>query len=1093
MSQAPKNINTTRRIDEVLHVAGIGPRPAKIMFVMPALTEDDARESLATYNDAITIPQAPRYLKGQAGCIFKNILEEIGLPPQEQYFTAICKWLLPKDRRAKPKASDIAWAWESFENELKEVKPDIVVCLGKPVFDQFVDLKIKLREIEGGWFRSEKYGCRIYPMDDVSRPLMKPEFMEKFRIDLKEVKKMRDICSGITVNQVPQFYETITNAQELNAFVCKLISENHTLLSVDVETHGIQQVDGQLRSLQICWAPGRAVYIRLMDENLKYVFDVPYAEVGKILGIWLNQPHVKYLGHQIAADFTWMHHVLGLDVYRKAAWDTLYALQCIDESQDAGLKRLALAYTDLGRYDIDLVVWKKMNGVGADEGYGRIPDAIIIPYGCKDVDAVFRAYPQQVQQMVLQGPRLLPYFLTLFLPFVTDIFTNFTLVGLPIDAHRLDLLRKVFTAARDKLNVVIKQKIGAESKGLLAAKLATVSMDFGPVFATIVDAMAARDPDAATAAFQKFVPANRMAEILPVFEHFLIAEDFNIRSHPSMRRWLFEVKGFTPIKTTNNKEKGLPSMSWDKVQAMPEAARKDMLASTDKQTLKVLAEKDSLVSELLALNAIGNLTKAFMKAADIDDEGNLVRENGLHYWIASDGRVHGQFSSTETGRPRAWKPNSLNWPSWVTDQISGSILRLVALEPEDSQFRRDVHELVQGRKEKDGTYIKPPSIRSVVSALGVPTSDPEDGWCLVESDYQTAEVRGLAYISGDENLIRLLNEDDQQFAGLKVDKGGKTEVVHIRLHYAPDYEIAEDQQNPDFLMSIFEIGKDKSIKVVRKVQESELLRREDGTLWHPKHDLHWNLAEITLHKPREVLQKKKHRDGLGKTGNFKSAYGSSPDAMERSIEAETGQKPDAGTGQAILDTLMKRQPVADAYLKACELVPETTGRIECASGRIRHFVVHSSQSGINYRLRNQVASSAGREARNIECQESVAATSARAGLWLTEYYRSRGMQARIIAILYDSVVTLCKIKERHAVALLHQLFMCDINEWFYHGRQLIYPVDTEFNYRWSERPTHDQQKDLDSPNWRTDFGLTEKVRADVAAMRTSGKPHLIAA
>lgn len=51
--------------------------------------------------------------------------------------------------------------------------------------------------------------------------------------------------------------------------------------------------------------------------------------------------------------------------------------------------------------------------------------------------------------------------------------------------------------------------------------------------------------------------------------------------------------------------------------------------------------------------------------------------------------------------------------------------------------------------------------------------------------------------------------------------------------------------------------------------------------------------------------------------------------------------------------------------------------------------------------------------------------------------------------LYDAICTMCPIEERFLVKDLHQEFMCDKNVWVYHERELRYPIDTEFVFKWS--------------------------------------------
>jgi hypothetical protein len=67
------------------------------------------------------------------------------------------------------------------------------------------------------------------------------------------------------------------------------------------------------------------------------------------------------------------------------------------------------------------------------------------------------------------------------------------------------------------------------------------------------------------------------------------------------------------------------------------------------------------------------------------------------------------------------------------------------------------------------------------------------------------------------------------------------------------------------------------------------------------------------------------------------------------------------------------------------------------------------------------------------------------------------------------VVTMCPLEEREVVAHLHQQFMCDANNWVYHDeygtRELTYPIDTEFNYRWSTKPSKADKAQLEDMSW----------------------------
>jgi len=478
---------------------------------------------------------------------------------------------------------------------------------------------------------------------------------------------------------------------------------------------------------------------------------------------------------------------------------------------------------------------------------------------------------------------------------------------------------------------------------------------------------------------------------------------------------------------------------------------------------------------------VGNLSKAFLKEPDVDEEtGEVTRQNGLHFWLCNDNRIHGQMSTTETGRPRAWKPNILNWPSFVNKKISDGVGKLFKrLEQEgrlEDRWKRYLTEAV-------------PSIRSCVDVSMIAPLPGSKGWCLVESDYQTAEVRGLAYISGDEAMIRFFEEPDIQFAILAGQDPNDPDAEVVRVSYSDDIKVCgikpegrdtrvimkkvkrkavkdilagrptpEGKTDKEWAFELIRQREEQGLAIpinthdyfhLEPVQESDLARGEDGAYLAPRFDFHWSLAEAVNHKPREFLQKKVER-AAGKVGNFSSAYGATGETLERKIEADTGSKPPEGTGQALLDAIARRQPVATAFLESVADMPRHPGKMRAASGRIRHFYLHPDNFyGISQRAQRGMAGAMGREARNFPMQESVASTASRAGNWLLGYGRKHELVGRPMVILYDSVVTLCPLEEREIWVKAHKLYMFVKNGWWYHKRVLTYPIDTEINPGWS--------------------------------------------
>lgn len=1034
----PKNwIKTTRRRDEVLYVAGHGCENPDVVFAMGALLEEDAvEERYTSFSGDRTLKEPPEYCKGMNGSILKDIIDRTGIDATSVWYTAVVKWLLPRAKRTKPDRASLKFAEPSFLDELRKLKPKLVVCMGKTVFDILCPIKIKADDIKLGIMYHKELDLHYVLVDPVHVLSSRPDYVEQMTMELTEVSTFVKQIRGVSKPKLPWRYSVLSSKKEVEDWVDN-VACNHNWFAVDCEWGGNTFIDGALRTIQFCWNLEDSVVIRFMDAKGDYTMDASYEEIGAILGRHLNKSEVGYFGHHVAADFVWMRHWLNLETHKKCILDTEFAQQVLYEHVPLGLEHLTMMYTDLGKYDLDLVLWKKENPLGVGEGYAYVPDEILLPYACLRRDALVQLgdgkwerigklveekYSGEVMSLVgnekvpckvtnwhktlnvgqkwygirfadqRSGPNgyictkftpdhrvltkrgkvevqhLVPgedgiatphkrlsyeqtqvilgmllgdggvakrnnawcgihgsqsdgrheylkwkgtslsnfgvtyrrvpasgcrkelvsfstkyspvisefvsqfhrhtysdhahrrikiddnvleelgpismavwyqddgsldsdnfarlyfkdvagdayillnkfrelfgpdvsyygkgcnrvfvfgskdcsrrlweytyrfahpdcaykyglefrdkivgfqvphsdeifyrtvdgvfeiprnqsdilspkqdkyrndwrfcltvegsgnfltkdgfvsncqdvvatfriaiilyqklieagtweYYHTIFNPFVTDTFTDFCYYGLPVDIPKLDELREVYMFARDELDTRFRKSISEEAKFLFVKEcmeLKEKGVEISPseISGWLLGLLANEDgmemlekhvskgimpasAKAAIADIKQKLGAKLWPEFSPFVTHLLISDRFNIRSGPSMRRWLFEVKRFTPVKSTNQKNNCRPSMAWEKVLDMPPEVRKEYLPAVDKQTLQILGDttKDEVIKELLNLNAVGNVLKAFLKPAEYDDEGELVRENGLRFWVCSDGRIHPNYST----------------------------------------------------------------------------------------------------------------------------------------------------------------------------------------------------------------------------------------------------------------------------------------------------------------------------------------------------------------------------------------------------------------------------------------------------------------
>lgn len=971
----------------------------------------------------------PSMKKGPTYGLMHRALESIHINPDDHCFASLIPHALHKKYKLKPTAQYISYYTNYAKNIVKEVKPKIIVCLGKSVFDFFHTVKYRLNEIIGGLFWCEEFQCHLYAMDDPISAVYKPEKYTRMAVDLREIKRILTNYSSIsTVGKLNYHY--ITNLKDLDNVMMDCISKGITEVSVDCEWAGDTHIDGRLRYFQFSFKSGTAYCIQFFDEKGDYLFDSSFSDIKVILNKFFNLPEVKFIGHNINEDALWMKHWLGIDLYQRVIFDTMYAMHLYDEYADLKLERLAVQYTDLGRYDIDLVIWKKQNKLTKSEGYGAVPDSILGPYSCKDVDAVMRIYP--ILKKKLMDSDLYDYYMSTRLPFVSDGFFVMSDTGIPCDLGILDSMRDSYVCVRNIMNELFINELHKEAFDILLF-YASEYLDVENLSSFLKTWNQLKKGKIKYSEFEDFIkrikglPADARKHLLVIIDHWYNIGTFNYASSDQMRKWLFEVKKYVPLQST--KSTSGVAVAWEKILKMSSKDRAEYKPSTDKSTLKYFAEKgDRCLTLLMRCKAVGNIVRSFLREDD----------SGLHKYVCSDNRVHTHFALTETARPRSWKPNILNLPSYVAKDIEKAIKDAVDFTEHKLKTDSKFPDYYKSKYNSDLLGIEElKNIKQVRYNFKAP-----EGYCFVDADYKTAEIVALAFISGDENMIRAVTELDTQFGLIK----DNDEIKPSRIEFNSNSGLSNPEEYAHLLTS-----KD----------DPKLLRNEDGTLKHPIRDLHWEFVECEffLNKPREILDKNIHR-GAGKIGNFSIPYGGRESYLERKLEVETGVKPEEGTGAKIILTYSKKYPVASQYLIERENDPKE-GYFRSVTGAVRHYNYYDidSYDFIPTKISESNLAALQREARNYPIQSLVADTLARAVLKINDYCIKNNLKSRAIIPLYDAVYGICPLEERFIFLDLLQKYMADENTWTIDGRLLKFEIDPEMSFHWSCKSTK-EEKDL---------------------------------
>ena len=418
LSVQPRTLTKSRHHKNVFWLAGRCASEnveSDIMFVTSAVEEDEmtrVKKSLFGYS----ITTDAEYLKGATGVV-KDVALRAGVDMDKSYYTALVKWLLPRSKRAKPPVKVLKYGMPVLQDEIRRVKPKIIVCMGKHVFDQLSDRKIGFDDAHGAWFWSDEYKAHLYVTYTPYVLASRPELYETFRIDFQEIARKRDIINGVGVDDVPARWTVLKDEASLRSWVLQMRIEQHHLYAVDCEWHGKQHYDADLRSIQMAWTESDSMVTLFRNEKNQWAFEflpetearvkanaeqayarrsaegIPttyekelkvarYRAAGEIIEPIIADPQTELIGHHFSADAVMIEHWLGIDTYQKCVLDTEFAQQTVDESSELDLERgIAMKYTTLGFYSQDLIEWKRANRKLCADGYGFIPESIMLPGG----------------------------------------------------------------------------------------------------------------------------------------------------------------------------------------------------------------------------------------------------------------------------------------------------------------------------------------------------------------------------------------------------------------------------------------------------------------------------------------------------------------------------------------------------------------------------------------------------------------------------------------------------------------------------------------------------------------------------------------
>jgi uracil-DNA glycosylase len=151
-------------------VPGEGPATASVVIVGEA---PGARED-----------QQGRPFVGNAGRLLDSLLAEAGMQRDDVYITNVVKARPPNNRDPKP--AEVAHHWPWLEQQLKLIKPALLVPLGRHALARFAP-DAKISEAHGTVVEAD--GRRLFPLYHPAAALHNPKLRETLVADARALGK----------------------------------------------------------------------------------------------------------------------------------------------------------------------------------------------------------------------------------------------------------------------------------------------------------------------------------------------------------------------------------------------------------------------------------------------------------------------------------------------------------------------------------------------------------------------------------------------------------------------------------------------------------------------------------------------------------------------------------------------------------------------------------------------------------------------------------------------------------------------------------------------------------------------------------------
>jgi DNA polymerase-1 len=480
-------------------VWGTGPTNAEIMIVGEAPGEVE---------DEKGIP-----FVGEAGELLNVLLKEAGLRREEIYITNIVKCRPPENR--VPYVSEIKACQKYLDEELAEVNPKLVICMGATSLRRFVDKAVAISSLRGKEFKKE--GKWVMPTFHPAYALRVPKVTDTIISDLKRAKNLIE-GGPKTVYSLIHEHRIFQSCGEAGDYIER--ARRAKVLAIDTEYEG-EPWQKNFKTTVVGLA---------FEEDGKCVaFAVPVEGDMHPLKE-LIESDIQKVGHSIASDFIALQKARIKLNPNTVVIDTMILAHLIDSSTRGALKEIAMKELGVSDWSIDFSTASKEE---------------LMAYCAADAAATLYVAKELAKKADASMGRLMREFLIPASIVVEEIENN----GILVDKEYLASLRDMYKAKIEELNAkareYVRKKWGIEdfnpSSSQQVAKI-LYDMDFLGFTPTVFSPLT-NSPSTSEAALVK-LPRHEFVDLIlelrgyrkllsTYVEKFLILSEYDGRIHGS--------------------------------------------------------------------------------------------------------------------------------------------------------------------------------------------------------------------------------------------------------------------------------------------------------------------------------------------------------------------------------------------------------------------------------------------------------------------------------------------------------------------------------------------------------------------------------